>query len=710
MGIRLYRRIWSNIPSCLIYFSIICIELISGETAKVYIHNSTKGSVNHKILGNNVLGHNYIEGSPARGKQCSMRGSGIWSPLNNKPVDQVIELLDDTGASSLRWPGGCGVHSFNWKQTVGPLINRPHQAFGLPEFMFCSKTLKSDPIITLSDYWGEPEDFADIVEYLNSPIGTNLNAGIDWAGIRAQDGHSDPYNVIWFEYGNETYHGDHNVNELSVTEYIEQYRNVFFAMKSVDKKIKLGAVLRNDSSPKLSYWTKEVIDGTGDIADFYIHHAYLPQFHADVPSGELSNGLQNNLESTKDLFKLTFASTKQFEKYYNVLNEYIFKSTGRKIPLSITEFNGSFIQGKPVPYRHTLGNAVFVADLLQLFMNPKNNINNANNWHFINEYWGMIKGFEPSYEDDEYWQFSEKYWGEKKRLNSSYLKRPIYYVYKLFNDHLGDSLMNIDITSDVFFTDGGFGVIPVRKKYNNVLDVEKISIDPKWEMIEVDGVKVDKLENGSLFVNMYSNENINYYHSFIDIAVKSNTGYTVTAEIRTNGIVDNYGARIDIQDGRGFNHNTHSWAGSNEVKGTEWTTVKCSYVTLPDAENIKIVARRLGLKVPCQFWIRNLTIEPFYPSNDKGIPYISAIASKRIDSSISIILINRHLDSHINVEFKRNTPIASAWAETLSGPSVDATNEVYENNCIIKEIQVLIEEKNIFVEVPPYSVTAVMLY
>ena len=46
-------------------------------------------------------------------------------------------------------------------------------------------------------------DATDLVEYLNAKVGTNPNGGIDWAKVRANNGHEKPYNVRYFEIGNE---------------------------------------------------------------------------------------------------------------------------------------------------------------------------------------------------------------------------------------------------------------------------------------------------------------------------------------------------------------------------------------------------------------------------------------------------------------------------------------------------------------------------
>ena len=43
------------------------------------------------------------------------------------------------------------------------------------------------------------EDAADLIEYLNSPVGRNPNGGTDWAAVRAANGHPERYRLITFE-------------------------------------------------------------------------------------------------------------------------------------------------------------------------------------------------------------------------------------------------------------------------------------------------------------------------------------------------------------------------------------------------------------------------------------------------------------------------------------------------------------------------------
>src|SRR5699024_734813 len=45
------------------------------------------------------------------------------------------------------------------------------------------------------------------IEYLNAEVGSNPNGGTAWAEVRAANGHEEPYNVRYFEIGNEMNQG-----------------------------------------------------------------------------------------------------------------------------------------------------------------------------------------------------------------------------------------------------------------------------------------------------------------------------------------------------------------------------------------------------------------------------------------------------------------------------------------------------------------------
>ena len=149
-------------------------------------------------------------------------GYGSWDKDNDKIYDAFNELAKNADFGSVRYPGGTVSNLFTWKDTIGPKEQRTttiagnnfysaagetpvDPAFGVDEAMkWIYDDLDSEAIFVYGFGRGNPQDAADLVEYLNAPNdGSNPNGGVDWAAARAENGHEEPYGVIRFELGNE---------------------------------------------------------------------------------------------------------------------------------------------------------------------------------------------------------------------------------------------------------------------------------------------------------------------------------------------------------------------------------------------------------------------------------------------------------------------------------------------------------------------------
>lgn len=627
------------------------------------------GAVNKLVFGNNQLGYQYgaWEGTTP---EYADRGSGIWDPDKNQPVPEMVKFAKDIGMTIARYPGGCGSHLFNWKKAIGPLNERPNQRFGLPEFLRFCEAINAIPIITVAEYFGTPQDAGDLVEYLNAPD----DGKHPWARKRAEDGRKEPWNVVWFEFGNESDHGDHKGHRYSAQEYAQLYRQYRSAMKKVDPKIKLGAVLFNDVTPQINSWTKTVVEMTGDVADFYIHHAYIPHYYRN-----------DGVPDAKTLFQIALAGPRQIAEYYQELVQFIRKTTGRDIPLAITEFNGHFVQEKPVPYRLSLGCALVVAELLQVFLQPRFHIANAQYWQFANEYWGMVKGYSPPY-----------------------TLRPAYWVFWLYNHHFGDILIDSEVECGSYETAGGYGVMPqVGKKTSFRLFEGNILPPQKWELHDIEGVKHWEEADGTLVIDIQTDEDLNYYHARKKMPAQPLMGYRVSAEIKTEGLEKSRGAQIQVGDARGWLA-TQSASLSEEVKSGEWQKVSVDYITLPDTKEIEILARRLeGMGSKGKIWIRNLKVEKFQPFNLGAVPYLSVIASKSKDGKrIYLAIVNKELDKPILAKIE-GVRVKNGKAYALTGPSVDATNEENPENVKVVELPLEIRDGVVLISLPPHSFTTI---
>ena len=145
-------------------------------------------------------------------------GQGLWNADEMHCEYEVINMANFTGATMYRFPGGTMANLYHWKQAIGPVNDRidnlnshgnggpQHNNFGPDEFgQMLTKTPLSRGIIVVAFDWDTPQDAADYVEYMNAEVGANPNGGIDWAQVRADNGHPQPYDVKYWEIGNELY-------------------------------------------------------------------------------------------------------------------------------------------------------------------------------------------------------------------------------------------------------------------------------------------------------------------------------------------------------------------------------------------------------------------------------------------------------------------------------------------------------------------------
>ncbi len=661
------------------------VLLAQPRTASIQVNvNEVLGNVNQMVFGDNMLGYQKGAWSDAT-PDYSNRAAGMWDPAQSRPVPEMIMLAKNANMTVARWPGGCAAHLFDWKKTIGPVASCPDQQFGLPEFLRLCESMNSVPVITVSDYFGTPQDAADLVEYLN----TADDGKHQWASQRTKDGSSKRWNVVWFEYGNETHHGDHHGKRMSASEYGKNYLAYQEAMKAVDPHIKLGAVVAT-GFPPLSDWGRGVLEAANGNVDFVIHHCYIPSYNRN-----------DGIPDANSLFEVALASTSQIQDYYDEINALTNQEChGRSVPIAVTEFNGEIVQDKPVPYRYTLGDALLVGEMIRVFLQPKNNIAMANFWQFANEYWGIVKGF--------------------TYRNNNLVERPPYYVFQLYHDHFGQELINAQVQCDAYETDGGYGVTPEKGKGTQRQSLGgDTPIGAHWTLNQPRGV-VQSMTGEVLKIDFQSGEDVNYYHAYQTMPADPNAGYHLTGWIRTEQLESGSGVRFQIGDARGWDA-THSLTYTPEVWGTQdWTKVEADYVTLPDAKRIQITVRRVSGKgaISGRAFFRDVTLSKFIPRVCPAVPYLSVNASRSLiptdpnDSSgkkykVCLIIENKDMVRSASAAISLNGLLpqqAAIWE--LTGPSIDATNEKDANNVMVHEVNIGPIQSGFSITIPPHSLSA----
>jgi len=208
--------------------------------------------------------------------QISMMGQDAIDNDGFRPgLYQAVEALRPP---VIRWPGGYFAELYRWKDGIGPQHERTIypvvawndqdvNSFGTDEFVTLCRRLGAEPLIVINtghrsssvpqaEYIEEAQHW---VEYCNGP------ASSTWGSKRAANGHPKPYNVQYWEFGNEVF------LTRSADIYVN-FLNAFVpALKAVDPSIKIIAC---GSGGFDQTWNRTVINRCADIIDYISPHHY----------------------------------------------------------------------------------------------------------------------------------------------------------------------------------------------------------------------------------------------------------------------------------------------------------------------------------------------------------------------------------------------------------------------------------------------------
>ena len=640
----------------------------SGPPAGIRVFaDSTLGGVNPLVFGQNVEAADpFMIFGPNHGYVQSRTGDGLWDPVRRGPASGVPVLARDIGMKMLRYPGGCLAHNFKWQDAAGPVEKRPNFTFGLDEFVAFCRATGAEPLVTVSDYVASPEDAAGLVEYLNAPADgaksadgfgvrrASLAAGRNpWARRRAEAGHPEPYGVKYFELGNESDHGNHDVKpfrKYTAEEYAGWFNGCAKRMRAVDPGILLGALMGTGTGPG-DPWNAIVLTAVKTAVDFIVVHTYAvgiwsPESVAGEPAGVL--------------MRACMASGEQFEALLGEYRTLIRERCGRDIPLAITEYNASFVQDKPVPYRFSLGAALFSADYVRILLEPGTNVMMANYWHFINGYWGMVQGPRLPEERQRAW----------KRM-------PAYYLYRLWGSHFGSTLVRVTVDSPrVEFTglpghvlpSHGDRYVPVKPVSGNLVTVLKPARGPGYRIKAVKDVLTAELSG-------YTGEQ---YPLIGTVRGPEGCDYRISFEARSKGEMGKARLGLSLVDSRGWDQ-TRSGIAVEGIEGAvDWKRFEGEFKVLPDCPGVSAAWRILSPngKITGKVELRALEVTAVTRESYPAYAALTATASLSKDGKkLFLIVFNKHhadaIAAMVNVA---GFPARSVRRWTVTGPQLEATN------------------------------------
>lgn len=166
-------------------------------TARVTVQAGQAGALVHPA----VLGQAYL---------WPFAGMGSYNAQKDAFYPSFLHQLETVvHPGSLRYPGGITAESFQWERAVGPQAQRTANAFGPSsgsspsavgpdEFGQLLDVTGAAGVVTVNFDTGTAQQAAAFVSYMTGKNGTS-----QWADLRAKNGHPQPYNVPYWEVGNE---------------------------------------------------------------------------------------------------------------------------------------------------------------------------------------------------------------------------------------------------------------------------------------------------------------------------------------------------------------------------------------------------------------------------------------------------------------------------------------------------------------------------
>lgn len=199
--------------------------------------------------------------------ELEVTGDGsVWADkLSLMPADNVrgwrkdvVEAIKESKMGVIRFGGSLLEFGYKWKDTTGDRDRRipfyskywgriePNDV-GVDEFIQFCKLVNAEPLMCLSfeDGWESARDF---IEYCNGDSST------EWGKQRAENGHPEPYNVRYWQVGNET----------GGEEYLKGCPPFFKALKETDPNCVL---ISSENTP-------EILAAVGQYMDYTCSHHY----------------------------------------------------------------------------------------------------------------------------------------------------------------------------------------------------------------------------------------------------------------------------------------------------------------------------------------------------------------------------------------------------------------------------------------------------
>lgn len=188
----------------------------TSPSATITVTSRTLGTVSPELFGANLL--------------WPYGGGGAFDRVTSRFYPAFVAAVRRLGLTVIRYPGGTTADSFHWQRAIGsPQHRRPNEPWGVQSRHVPPKGAVLDgPVpstlgpaefgellhqtgalgdVVVNFATGTATEAADFVAYLTAPTSTHPSKSPSdpsyWAALRARQGHPSPFDVPYWEIGNE---------------------------------------------------------------------------------------------------------------------------------------------------------------------------------------------------------------------------------------------------------------------------------------------------------------------------------------------------------------------------------------------------------------------------------------------------------------------------------------------------------------------------
>lgn len=316
--------------------------------------------------------------SPLNEVNPGLFGSGDEIDEDFVPMPELVPLIGQTGVTMLRMGGianeyydweGNGYNGVRYFDVVDTLIIQQNAQTSIDDFMFICETNQIEPVLSVNFQLNDPEKAARLVEYCNGDQTTPMGQ------IRAQRGHPEPYEVEYWEIGNEPDisgaslpAGDYTLtlyrhfgipfdqwhwsdSTFATGEQFAQLANVYAdAMREaspIPLQIATISLAGNIS------WLEEILQTCAGNTDWVDIHYY--------PAGSWEQTQPDTTDYIEWLSSLDTGPA-AFDSWYENMCTLVQIYGGSSIPVCVMEYNALVVYSDPVWWNFVDG--LFIADCL----------------------------------------------------------------------------------------------------------------------------------------------------------------------------------------------------------------------------------------------------------------------------------------------------------------------------------------------------------